>query len=421
MSGRAYLCIDLKSFYASVECVERGLNPMTAKLAVADPERGKGTICLAISPAMKALGIPNRCRVYQIPKNVEYIMAPPRMKLYIEYSADIYAIYLKYIAKEDIHVYSIDEAFIDVTDYLGMYEMSAKELALCIMEDIKYSTGITATAGIGTNLYLAKVALDILAKHNNDNIAYLDEELYRKKMWNHKPIKDFWRVGKGVAKRLSKIGIMTMGDVAKADEKVLYKIFGVDAELLIDHAWGRESTTMADIKSYKPKSKSLSSSQVLLRDYGYEEGMLILKEMTDSLCLDMLERGLVTESLSVNIGYSFEYGHDSSTGTQQMTVCTNLYDFIIPYAVNLYERIADKNIPIRKISITFNNVMDELYEQYDLFTNPINAGNEKNLQKAVLNIKNRFGKNAILRGRDLLEQGTAIERNRQIGGHRSGE
>lgn len=421
MSGRAYLCIDLKSFYASVECVERGLNPMTAKLAVADPERGKGTICLAISPAMKALGIPNRCRVYQIPKNVEYIMAPPRMKLYIEYSADIYAIYLKYIAKEDIHVYSIDEAFIDVTDYLGMYEMSAKELALCIMEDIKYSTGITATAGIGTNLYLAKVALDILAKHNNDNIAYLDEELYRKKMWNHKPIKDFWRVGKGVAKRLSKIGIMTMGDVAKADEKVLYKIFGVDAELLIDHAWGRESTTMADIKSYKPKSKSLSSSQVLLRDYGYEEGMLILKEMTDSLCLDMLERGLVTESLSVNIGYSFEYGHDSSTGTQQMTVCTNLYDFIIPYAVNLYERIADKNIPIRKISITFNNVMDELYEQYDLFTNPINAGNEKNLQRAVLNIKNRFGKNAVLRGRDLLEQGTAIERNRQIGGHRSGE
>lgn len=421
MSGRAYLCIDLKSFYASVECVERGLNPMTAKLAVADPERGKGTICLAISPAMKALGIPNRCRVYQIPKNVEYIMASPRMKLYIEYSADIYAIYLKYIAKEDIHVYSIDEAFIDVTDYLGMYEMSAKELALCIMEDIKYSTGITATAGIGTNLYLAKVALDILAKHNNDNIAYLDEELYRKKMWNHKPIKDFWRVGKGVAKRLSKIGIMTMGDVAKADEKVLYKIFGVDAELLIDHAWGRESTTMADIKSYKPKSKSLSSSQVLLRDYGYEEGMLILKEMTDSLCLDMLERGLVTESLSVNIGYSFEYGHDSSTGTQQMTVCTNLYDFIIPYAVNLYERIADKNIPIRKISITFNNVMDELYEQYDLFTNPINAGNEKNLQRAVLNIKNRFGKNAVLRGRDLLEQGTAIERNRQIGGHRSGE
>lgn len=421
MSGRIYLCIDLKSFYASVECVERGLNPMTAKLAVADPERGKGTICLAISPAMKALGIPNRCRVYQIPKNVEYIMAPPRMKLYIEYSADIYAIYLKYIAKEDIHVYSIDEAFIDVTDYLGMYEMSAKELALCIMEDIKYSTGITATAGIGTNLYLAKVALDILAKNDNDNIAYLDEELYRKKMWNHKPIKDFWRVGEGVAKRLSKVGIMTMEDVAKADEKVLYKIFGVDAELLIDHAWGRESTTMADIKSYKPKSKSLSSSQVLLRDYGYEEGMLILKEMTDSLCLDMLERGLVTESLSVSIGYSFEYGHDSSTGTQQMTVCTNLYDFIIPYAVNLYERIADKNIPIRKISITFNNVKDELYEQYDLFTNPINARNEKNLQRAVLNIKSRFGKNAVLRGRDLLESGTAMERNRQIGGHRSGE
>lgn len=420
MNEKAYLCIDLKSFYASVECVERGLNPMTTNLAVADPERGEGTICLAISPSMKALGIPNRCRVYQIPKNVDYIMAPPRMKLYIEYSADIYAIYLKYISKDDIHVYSIDEAFLDVTDYLGMYKMSAEELAVCIMEDIKSATGITATAGVGTNLYLAKVALDILAKHNSDNIAYLDEELYRKKMWDYKPLKDFWRVGKGVEKRLSEIGIMTMGDIARADEKILYKMFGVDAELLIDHAWGRESTTMADIKSYRPKSNSLSSSQVLLRNYDYKECLIVLKEMTDSLCLDMVEKGLVTESLSIIIGYAYEYEHDSSRGTQSMTVCTNLYSMIMPYAVSLYERIADKNIPIRRISLTFNNVMDESYEQYDLFTDIKNAEIEKNLQRSVLDIKNRFGKNAVLRGMDLLESGTAMERNRQIGGHRSG-
>ncbi len=244
MKERMYLCIDLKSFYASVECVERGLDPMTTNLVVADPQRGSGTICLAITPSMKALGIPNRCRIYQIPKNVEYIMAPPRMKLYIQYSAEVYGVYLKYLAKEDIHVYSIDEAFLDVTHYLSLYQVTAKELAERIMGDVKETTGITATAGIGTNLYLAKVALDITAKQVKDNMGYLDEELYQKTLWNHRPLTDFWRVGTGTQKRLSDMGIMTMWDIAHSEEAVLYRAFGVDAELLIDHAWGRESTTM---------------------------------------------------------------------------------------------------------------------------------------------------------------------------------
>lgn len=250
---RTYVCIDLKSFYASVECRERGLDPMTTNLVVADPERSDKTICLAVSPAMKKLGVPGRCRVFEIPKGIEYIMAPPRMQLYIDYSAEIYAIYLKYISKEDIHVYSIDEVFMDVTDYLAMYQMSAKELSVRIMEDILEHTGITATAGIGTNLYLAKVALDITAKHVEDHIGILDEESYCKTLWNHKPLTDFWRIGKGIANRLEQSGIRTMGEIAHADEDMLYRMFGVDAELLIDHAWGREITTMQDIKSYRPK------------------------------------------------------------------------------------------------------------------------------------------------------------------------
>lgn len=271
---RTYVCIDLKSFYASVECRERGLDPMTTNLVVADPERSDKTICLAVSPAMKKLGVPGRCRVFEIPKGIEYIMAPPRMQLYIDYSAEIYAIYLKYISKEDIHVYSIDEVFMDVTDYLAMYQMSAKELSVRIMEDILEHTGITATAGIGTNLYLAKVALDITAKHVEDHIGILDEESYCKTLWNHKPLTDFWRIGKGIANRLEQSGIRRMGEIAHADEDMLYRMFGVDAELLIDHAWGRESTTMQDIKSYRPKTNSLSSGQVLECDYTFEKGKL---------------------------------------------------------------------------------------------------------------------------------------------------
>lgn len=421
MEEKMYLCIDLKSFYASVECVERGLNPMTTNLAVADPERGMGTVCLAISPSMKALGIKNRCRVYQIPKNIEYIKASPRMKLYIEYSAEIYAVYLKYISKEDIHVYSIDEAFLDVTRYLSLYQMTAKELALQIMADIKATTGITATAGIGTNLYLAKVALDITAKHVKENIGYLDEELYRQNLWNHKPITDFWRVGTGTAKMLERVGILTMADIAIADEKMLYNMIGIDAELLIDHAWGRESTTMEDIKSYQPKSSFLSSSQVLARDYSFEEGKIIVKEMTDALCMDMLDKGLVTQSFSLIVSYSNEMELKPDTGTVSINMSTNYYHVIIPYLLGLYERIVKKDKSIRKVIVTCNNVKTKNYTQYDMFMDYEALEKEEKLQKAVLEIKHRYGKNAIIRGIDLLEAGTATERNQQIGGHKSGE
>lgn len=421
MEERIYLCIDLKSFYASVECVERGFDPLITNLAVADPERSEKTICLAISPAMKALGIKNRCRVFQIPKNVKYIMAPPRMKLYIDYSADIYAIYLKYIAKEDIHVYSIDEAFLDVTHYLPLYRLTAKELAVKIITDIKESTKITATAGIGTNLYLAKVALDITAKHVKDNIGYLDEELYRKNLWNHRSLTDFWRVGAGTVKRLNSMGIMTMYDVAHADEDMLYRMFGVDAELLIDHAWGRESATMEDIKAYKPKKSSLSSGQVLARDYSFEECELIVKEMTDALCLDMADKGVVTQSLSLMIGYSNELEIKPATGTASMTAAVNSYRLIIPHVLELYERIVRRDKPIRRVSVTCNGIMDEGYVQYDLFTDYAEMERDRKLQKAALEIKRKFGRNALVRGMDLQEAGTSLERNQQIGGHKSGE
>lgn len=416
-----YLCIDLKSFYASVECVERGLNPMTTNLVVADPERGAGTICLAISPAMKALGIKNRCRVYQIPQNVKYIMASPRMQLYIDYSADIYGVYLKYLAKEDIHVYSIDEAFLDVTDYLSLYQLTAKELAVKIMADIKETEGITATAGIGTNLYLAKVALDITAKHVKDNIGYLNEELYQKNLWSHKPLTDFWRVGAGTVKRLAGMGITTMKDIAHADVDMLYRMFGVDAELLIDHAWGRESTKMEDIKAYKPKDSSLSSSQVLMRDYTFEECKLIVREMTDALCLELADRGLVTQSVSLWISYSYNQETKPAVGTVSLPTATHSYRRIIPYVMEVYERIVEKDKAIRKVSVTCKSIMSEVYEQYELFTDYAAIERERKIQKAALEIKRRFGKNAIVRGMDLLEEGTAMERNRQIGGHKSGE
>lgn len=421
MEERRYLCIDLKSFYASVECVERGLNPMTTNLVVADPERSDKTICLAVSPSMKALGIRNRCRVFQIPQGVDYIMAPPRMKKYITYSADIYAVYLKYIAKEDIHVYSIDEAFLDVTDYLPLYRLTAKELAQEIMEDIKAATGIPAAAGIGTNLYLAKAALDITAKHSKDNIGYLDEAAYQETLWDHRPLTDFWRVGAGTQKRLGSLGILTMRDVAHADEDMLYQMFGVDAELLIDHAWGRESTTIADIKSYKPKSSSLSNGQVLSRDYSFEEARLILKEMTDTLCLDMAQQGLAAQSVTLMIGYSNESESKPAAGTVSMEAATNSYRIMIVRLLSLYERIVQRDRPIRRLNVTCNKVAKENYEQYNLFTDQEAQERDRRLQKAALEIRNRFGNNALVRGMDLQEAATALERNRQIGGHKSGE
>lgn len=394
---------------------------MTTNLVVADLERSEKTICLAVSPAMKALGIPGRCRVFEIPKQIEYIAAPPRMQLYIEYAAEIYAIYLNYIAKEDIHVYSIDEAFLDVTNYLTMYQMTAKELGITIMDDIYKNIGITATCGIGTNLYLAKVALDITAKHVEDHIGELDEETYCKTLWNHKPLTDFWRVGAGIAKRLESIGISTMGEIARADEDMLYKLFGVDAELLIDHAWGKEPTLMSDIKNYKPKANSLGSGQVLGCDCNYEKGKLIVKEMVDLLSLEMVDKGLVTNSITLHIGYNSRFEKKPAHGTTTMTVTTNSAKQMIKYAASLYDRIIDKHTPIRRFTVTFNNVIDEVYQQYDLFTNLEEVEKEHKIQKAMLDIKDKFGKNAILKGMNLQEGATTRERNRQIGGHKSGE
>lgn len=421
MANRIYICIDFKSFYASVECVERELDPMTTNLVVADPERSEKTICLAVSPSMKKLGVKNRCRVFEIPKTIEYIMAPPRMQHYIDCSAEIYGIYLKYVAKEDIHVYSIDEAFLDVTDYLTMYQMSARDLGSLIMKDVLDSTGIPSSCGIGTNLYLAKIALDITAKHAKDRIGMLDEETYREKLWDYRPLTDFWRVGAGTVKRLEQYGIYTMGQIAHAQEDLLYKVFGVDAELLIDHAWGRESTTIADIKAYKARSNCLTSGQVLSRDYDHEEGRLIVKEMMDLLCLELVDKGLVTDSVTLQIGYSNALKMDAVRGTVSLTSPSSASRIWLPKISQLYDQIKDPMISMRRVNVSCNRVVEEEYTQYDIFMDPAEMEKEQKIQKAMLGIKKKFGKNAILKGMNLEEGATTLERNKQIGGHRSGE
>lgn len=416
-----YLCIDLKSFYASVECVERGLDPMTTNLVVADPDRTEKTICLAITPAMKALGIKNRCRIFEIPKAVEYIVAPPRMQKYVDVSADIYAIYLKYISKEDIHVYSIDEAFMDVTDYLSLYRLSARQLGFQIMQDIFVQTGIRASCGVGSNLYLAKIALDITAKHADDFIGELTEESYRQTLWTHKPLTDFWRVGAGTARRLDTFGIRTMGDVAAADEDLLYKLFGVDAELLIDHAWGREPVTIADIKNYRPRTNCLTSGQVLGSDYPFDKGLLIVKEMMDLLCLDLVEKNLVTRSVTLHVGYSNRMNAPSAHGTTDLQTDTNSDLILIPAVESLYEKIVNPGWPIHRVYLTCNHVMPEEYHQYNFFVDAEELEKNRRVQQAVISIKNKFGKDAILKGMNLQEGATTRERNHQIGGHKSGE
>lgn len=421
MNGnKIYLCIDLKSFYASVECVERGWDPLTARLVVADPERSEKTICLAVSPALKQMGVPNRCRVFQIPKEIPYKMAPPRMQLYIDYAAEIYGVYLKYIAKEDIQVYSIDEAFLDVTDYLHLYQMTAVELGRKIMQDILDTTKIPAACGVGTNLYLAKVALDILAKHEIDRIAYLDEARYREKLWKHKPLTDFWRVGRGTVERLSNMGICTMEEIAHARESLLYKAFGIDAELLIDHAWGREPVTIADIKAYRPKNTSFSSGQVLPRDYEYEEGVLVVKEMADLLCLDLVDQGLVTSHISLVIGYSNQKCFEPAKGSTTLRSATSSNRRLLSYVEQLYRRIVRPGAYIRRITLTYTGVMTEDYQQFDLFSNPEETEKDVKAQRAAISIKQRYGRNAILKGMNLEESATTIERNGQIGGHKSG-
>lgn len=454
--NRTYIAIDLKSFYASVECVERGLNPLTTNLVVADPTRTEKTICLAVSPSLKAYGIPGRARLFEVQQklseikrrtgqDIEYIIAPPRMARYIQVSTDIYEIYLKYVSPEDIHVYSIDECFMDVTDYLNLYHMSAKELAVAMIHDVLERTGIVAAAGIGTNLYLSKIALDIVAKHADADesgvrIAELDELSYRKLLWNHRPITDFWRIGEGIAKRLEKNGMYTMGDVARTsltNADLLYRIFGIDAELLIDHAWGYEPCGMKEIKTYKPGTNSISSGQVLQEPYDFKKARIIVQEMTDLLVLELVDKGLVTDSITLTVGYDRSnvdegnykgvitydrYGRavpKSAHGTVNLGTTTNSTKKIMAGVLDLYDRIVSKGLKVRRVTLSANNLVEEKYEQLDLFTNPAEQEKERKLQQVMLSIKKKFGNNAILKGIDMEEGATARERNNQIGGHKA--
>lgn len=413
---RVYFVIDLKTFYASVECIERGLNPFETNLVVADPSRGKGAICLAISPKMKMLGIKNRCRIYEIPEKINYIIALPRMSKYIEYAANIYSIYLKYISKDDIHVYSIDEAFLDVTCYLKTYHLKSIELAKKIMKDIYDTYGITATCGIGTNMYLAKIALDIMSKHSANNIGWLNEERFQKELWHHKPLTDFWQIGKGIERRLNKLGLYDMSDIANADSKRLYKEFGINAEFLIDHANGRESCTIEDIKKYKPKSNSISNSQVLFEDYPYEKAKLVLKEMVELLTLQLIEKKQVTDLIHLYIGYSKDQ-IEATGGSRRLIYQTNQFTKLVEEFVKLYEQTTNQSIPIRRIGISFGRLQEETTKQISLFEDEKTKETETKLQESILEIKNKFGKNSLLKGMNLEEGATTKIRNNLIGGH----
>ncbi len=494
MTEKKYLCIDLKSFFASVECVERGLNPMTTNLVVADKERTEKTICLAVTPSLKAYGIPGRARLFEVVQKVrevnnqrrlkapkrtfvdksfnsvdlnnnpslelDYIVAPPRMAYYMEYSTRIYNVYLKYIAPEDIHVYSIDEVFIDITHYLATYKLSAHDFARKLIQDVLSTTGITATAGIGTNMYLAKIAMDIEAKHipaDKDvvRIAELDEMSYREKLWSHKPLTDFWRVGKGYANKLERYGMKTMGDVARCslyDEDLLYRLFGINAELLIDHAWGWEPCTIKEIKAYKPSTNSLSSGQVLQTPYYFDKAKLVTREMAEALALDLVEKALVTNQIVLTIGYDIDnltdenirysgeivtdfYGRKvpkQAHGTGNIDRYTASSKLIVDTTMELFDRIVDKSLLVRRINIAVcklqreKDVKENQVEQLDLFTDyekknkqEENLAKEKRMQEAVLSIKKKYGKNAILKGMNLEEGATAKERNSQIGGHKA--
>lgn len=396
--------------------MERKLDPFAVNLVVADPSRGKSALCLAVSPKMKEQGVHNRCRIFEIPDNISYITAMPRMNLYMQYSADIYGIYLKYISREDIHVYSIDEAFLDVSEYLQMYSVSAKELARMILQDIYTTTGITATVGIGTNLYLAKIALDITAKHAKDNMGILDEQLYRETLWHHKPVSDFWQVGRGISKRLEKYSVADMYDIAHMDERILYREFGVNAEYLIDHAWGREPTTIKEIKAYKSKSNSLSNSQILFEDYNYEEALLVLKEMVELNVQNLVESHRVTDHIGLYIGYSAR-NVKATGGSRKLSNVTNSYAYLRNAFIELYRETVNRQELVHMLSISFGNVVDEMYETYDLFTDFNALEKEKKLQLTLLNIKHKFGKNAVIKGMNLLNKATAISRNKLVGGH----
>ncbi len=416
MDDRMYVCIDLKSFYASCECVERGLDSMTTDLVVADPARGNGAICLAVSPSLKSKGVKNRCRLYEIPSGMKYIIAVPRMKLYMEYSAKIYSVYLKYISKDDIHVYSIDECFIDITDYMKIYGLSAKEMAMMLMDKVLKETGIYATAGIGTNLFLAKVALDITAKHSKDRLGYLDKKIFKDKIWHHRPITDIWNVGRGIAARLESHGVYDLAGVSLMSEKTLYKEFGVNAEYLIDHANGEESCTIKDIHNYKSKSSSISNGQILFEDYSFNDAKIVLREMVDMLSLDLVDNNLFTNSISLYVGYSKDVIR-SSGGTKKLSEYTNSSKKLVQYFLDYFDSTVKKGYPIRKINIGFNNLSENTGFTIDIMGESEEERREKDLQKTVIAIKKKFGKNAILKGTSLEEKATGQMRNKLIGGH----
>ncbi len=446
-----FIAIDLKSFYASVECVERGLDPLKARLVVADPSRTEKTICLAVSPALKKLGIPGRARLFEVlQKTHNFMIAPPRMRKYMEVSSRIFSIYAKYIAMEDIHVYSVDEAFLDVTHYLKTYKMTPHELAMTIVKDVYQQTGITATVGIGTNLYLAKIAMDIEAKHlsadkDGVRIAGLDEISYRKKLWTHKPLTDFWRIGPGYQRRLHDLGIQTMGDLAKyslTGSDKLYEKFGINAELLIDHAWGWESATMRDIKNFRSTNHSLSIGQVLSKPYDFYKSRLVVWEMADALSLELFEKGLVADQIVLTVGYDYNnvsflkteidrYGRQipkSSHGSINFGFFSNSCKLITDKMMELFDKCVDEKLLTRRFYVVANHVRYEneiktqsrqlaLFSNYDKELNDVEK--EKRLRKAEIEIKNRFGKNSILKLKNLEEGATMVQRNRQVGGHRA--
>ena len=408
-----FLCIDLKSFYASVECAIRGLDTLKTNLVVADEKRGKGALCLAVSPSLKALGVRNRCRLYEIPNYLNYIIAKPRMGLYIKYSVMIYKIYLKYISSEDIHPYSIDEVFLDISSYLNYYKISCYELAFSIMNAIKKQTGIIATCGIGENMYLAKVALDILAKKSRDNIGYLDKDLYLLKLSLHEPLTDFWQIGTGIMLRLLKYNIKNMKDIRTANVDLLHHEFGINANILIEHANGRDETTIANIKQYNTKSKSLSLSQILFSDYSFVDARNILKEMVFTLVLSLINNELCTGLISLHIGYA----DIKSFNKQKMIYSTNCYSLICKEFLYLYDKFIKKEAKIRQVSISLSLLKPADKKDYNLFTNEFNETKEINLLKAINEIKIKYGKNSLLTANNLLKMSTQKTRNELIGGH----
>lgn len=415
---KTYCCIDLKSFYASVECIERDLDPFKARLVVADPSRTEKTICLAVSPALKALGIPGRCRVFEIPKGIDYIMARPRMKRYMEVSAQIVAIYLRFVSAEDMHVYSIDECFIDLTPYLSLYQCTAKDLVNAMRQAVFEEVGITATAGLGPNLFLAKVALDVTAKHSPDNIGVLDYQTFREVMWPHQPLTDIWRIGKGIARRLEAMGLPTLGAVAHADVDRLYREFGVDAEYLFDHAWGIEPCTIAEIQAYEPQATSYGNGQVLPCDYSFEEGRIILREMVDETVLELVDRAVVTRSIHLYVGYGKEEGAVSHvSASRKLLTPTNSFDTLMTVFEELYEEKVDRSKPLHRINVSCDHLQPEELAAPSLFAQPEEETQERTRQEAILAIKHRFGKDALMRGTSLQEKARGLERAHQVGGH----